>query len=101
MTRNCRRCGDRFETDRAHHRLCWACYWELRDGDASWRKPPPGWESPPRREPARAVSALDARLLQDAISLTHPDRHPPERARIANAVTAALLELLNAAKRAA
>ena len=37
---------------------------------------------------------LDPRLLRDAIQLTHPDRHPAERSRTANAVTAALLEML-------
>lgn len=101
MTRTCRSCGRSFETDREHHRLCWPCYWQLRDaGDANanagWRKPPPSWDTPPRPTPA-----IDERLLRDAIALCHPDRHPPERARIANAVTAALLELLNAARRAA
>jgi hypothetical protein len=100
MTRNCRRCGRRFQTDRAHHRLCWPCFWEV-DAAGEWRKPPPEWETPPRREPAPPMPHLDARLLRDAISLTHPDRHPPERARTANAVTAALLELLNAARDAA
>jgi hypothetical protein len=47
----------------------------------------------PRRKPLPLT--LDSRLLRDAIQLTHPDRHPPERARAANAVTAALLELLH------
>jgi hypothetical protein len=107
LSRNCSRCGQPFETDRAHHRLCWACYWELRDtaaGRGNWRTPPPGWDDPPRQDrerPQQTVRLIDERLLRDAISLTHPDRHPPERARIANAVTAALLELLDAARRAA
>ena len=48
-----------------------------------------------------APTPLDPRLLRDAISLTHPDRHPPERAKTANAVTAALLELLQQTRRAA
>jgi hypothetical protein len=91
LTRTCRRCGESFETDRAHHRLCWPCYWEVRDGDA-----------PPRRDPPPpAAPALDERLLRDAIQLCHPDRHPPERARIAYAVTAPLLEHLAAASRTA
>jgi hypothetical protein len=37
---------------------------------------------------------LDERLLLAAVALCHPDRHPPERAAVANSVTSALLELL-------
>jgi hypothetical protein len=44
---------------------------------------------------------VDLRLLRDAIALTHPDRYPPERSRTANAVTAALLELLRQQRGAA
>jgi hypothetical protein len=36
---------------------------------------------------------LDAELLRDALALTHPDRHPPERADMATRVTAALSAL--------
>jgi hypothetical protein len=96
MTRKCRRCGESFETDRAHRRLCWPCYWELEDERRTQGRqatsPPP---------PPAAPAPLDVRLLRDAISLCHPDRHPPERFKTANAVTAALIELLNAARRAA
>jgi hypothetical protein len=88
VTRTCRRCGDRFETDRDWHRYCWDCYWKLRDG-GRWTEPPPEWNEPPQSAPQ-----LDVRSLRDAIQLCHPDRHPPERAKTANAVTATLLELL-------
>jgi hypothetical protein len=105
VTRTCRSCGRAFETDRSHHAYCWDCYWEERDKgrwddedrSSEWRKAPPGWnDQPPRKPPV----TLDPRLLRDAIALTHPDRHPPERARTANAVTAALLELLNQQRKA-
>jgi hypothetical protein len=36
---------------------------------------------------------LDAELLREALSLTHPDRHPPERQARATRVTAALTKL--------
>jgi len=36
---------------------------------------------------------LTAELLDDAIALTHPDRHPPERREIAKSVTQELLAL--------
>jgi hypothetical protein len=36
---------------------------------------------------------LDAMLLRQLIMLCHPDRHPPERAGMANAATAALIGL--------
>jgi predicted nucleic acid-binding Zn-ribbon protein len=84
VTRKCRRCGDLFETDRQHHRLCWPCYWHERH--AQERRPPS------KQQRSRS---LDARLLRGAIALCHPDRHPPERAKTANAVTAALLDLLD------
>lgn len=37
---------------------------------------------------------LDRELLIDTLALTHPDRHPPERATAAHRVTAALTALL-------
>ena len=40
---------------------------------------------------ARNRVLLDAATLAAAIGLTHPDRHPPERFQVANAVTAQLL----------
>jgi hypothetical protein len=33
---------------------------------------------------------LEPALLADAIRLTHPDRHPPDRSAMANRVTAPL-----------
>jgi hypothetical protein len=90
----CCKCGETFDSDRKYHRYCWSCYWEERD-NGRWtddarssdrRKPPPQTRRPPL--------TLDTRFLRDAITLTHPDRHPVERSRTANAVTAALLELL-------
>ena len=39
------------------------------------------------------ITCLTSELLQDAIVLTHPDRHPPERQEYARRVTAELLEL--------
>jgi hypothetical protein len=70
--RVCKRCGDAFYPDRDWHRLCWGC----------WRREHP-------RRPAGAV--LDAATLRQAIALTHPDRHPPERHEEATLVTQALL----------
>lgn len=42
---------------------------------------------------------LDAELLTDVLSLTHPDRHPEERAKVATRVTAALTAMRPHAKR--
>jgi hypothetical protein len=39
------------------------------------------------------MTALSIELLEDAIALAHPDRHPAERAARANRVTAQLLAL--------
>jgi len=91
VIRFCRGCGEAFETDRDHHRYCWSCYWEQRDGGR--------WSTGDGRGGGRAESVtapveLDERFLRDAIGLTHPDRHDPSRFKVANAVTATLLELL-------
>jgi hypothetical protein len=107
VIRPCASCGASFETDRDYHRYCWPCFREESDRgrwtdekSSSWRKPPPGWERtappPPPRPP---TPQLDARFLRDALQLCHPDRHPVERAKSANAVTATLLELLHAQRR--
>jgi hypothetical protein len=53
------------------------------------------------RDGARRTMALDAHLLRDLVQLCHPDRHPVERAAIANRVTARLLELLEREREAA
>jgi hypothetical protein len=47
------------------------------------------------------VSPIDAALLKSAITLCHPDRHPPERARLCTEVTATLIEALKAVREAA
>jgi hypothetical protein len=88
MTRACRRCGETFDTNRSHHRYCWPCYWELRDGGEATPPAPPYTGSP----------SLEPGLLREAIALCHPDRHPPEQER-ANAVTAALLDLLTTVRK--
>lgn len=106
-TRTCRDCGEPFETERHWHRLCWDCYWKQRDNgrfandERGWRQPPPGWSDSPRREPSRAPVELDVRLLRNAIDLTHPDRHPPEREEKAEAVTRWLLDLLRELRKGA
>lgn len=106
MIRDCTRCGRRFETDRDYHRFCWPCFRQERangrwtdEEPSSWRKPPPGWEARKPPPPFRTEPVLDQRFLRDAILLCHPDRHPAERTKTANAVTATLLELLHAKRR--
>jgi hypothetical protein len=41
----------------------------------------------------RKFTYLTLELLDDAVALTHPDRHPPDRVKEAQRVTAELLEL--------
>ena len=70
--RVCRRCDDGFYPARASHYLCRKCW---------------------KREAERGrAQQLDEDVLQDAIALTHPDRHPVERRDEATRVTQRLLE---------
>jgi hypothetical protein len=69
----CHCCGSTFEPQKPHHRLCWPC----------WRRAIP----------------VDVDLVRTAVVLTHPDRHPLERADVANRVTAELLGALQRAGR--
>jgi hypothetical protein len=92
MLRRCR-CGAQFDGEH-WQRLCWPC-WRRERGrsepaDAYQRGYQLGY-----RDGCAAVqcAGLTDDLIASAIQLAHPDRHPPERAALANAVTAQLLAL--------
>ncbi len=81
MTRRCTDCGQRFTPARDYHVRCWDC-WHAQS------KATPGLPA------LRLVPVLDARTLREAVALSHPDLHPPERQeralRLTQALTAAL-----------
>jgi len=52
-----------------------------------------GYAAATRERPANGAR-FTARQLRALVTLTHPDRHPPERFELANRATAALLGLL-------
>jgi hypothetical protein len=98
--RQCRSCAREFVGE-SWQRLCWACWRserEERDSEAVWQK---GYDHGlliGRREGYRdgiedRPTGIESNLLERAIRLCHPDRHCPERAAEANAVTAALLNM--------
>jgi hypothetical protein len=80
------------------HRLCRVCWFE-RQGDFDMALAEEAWRSGfglgYQRGHADGVDEaeplLPPKLLDAAIALCHPDRHPEERSRQANAVTADLL----------
>jgi hypothetical protein len=101
MTRSCSRCGRTFETSRSYHRLCWDCW--RADRDAKLRDDAYNEGFTAGRARARTNGGSDKippELLNDAVQLTHPDRRPPERAELANRVTAELLRLRERARSA-
>jgi hypothetical protein len=87
VSRRCRSCEEPFRPEWSWQRLCWPCWREL--------------QAQAERPRTIVVSPVDAELLKSAITLCHPDRHPPKRARLCNDVTAALIEALNAVREAA
>jgi hypothetical protein len=87
MSRFCRSCSKPFRPEFAAMRLCWPCWRELREQAKQPR--------------TVVVSPVDADLLKSAITLCHPDRHPPERAELCNRVTAALTVALKSVREAA
>ena len=87
MSRRCRSCNKTFRPEVSWQRLCWSCWRELREQAA--------------KPKTVVVSPVDADLLKNAIQLCHPDRHPSERRDLCNRVTAALVEALNAVRKAA
>lgn len=99
MTRRCAECGAPFTGER-WQRLCWTCWREQRDEKAlkaAWERGydhgyAHGYRDGSADQP-RALAGVARDLLDQAVRLTHPDRHPAERAAEANAVTARLLEL--------
>jgi len=105
VTRWCTECGADFEARGDWQRLCWRCWREQKDRDQTAAAYDRGYAAGYKDGSAVRARAhfrpLDAGLLRDLIQLAHPDRHPVERAPIANRATAALLELLERERRAA
>jgi hypothetical protein len=89
--RRCQHCRAPFQPIARHHRLCWECWRTRRDEHDRAGAYDEGWRDG-YRAGARCSSspAFEPALLADAIRLTHPDRHPPDRVSMANRVTAAL-----------
>ena len=94
MTLSCRDCGVTYEARGAWQVRCAPCWRARRDREhrkalaGAWDA---GWAAGYSAAP---TSALGTNLLRDLVLLAHPDRHPPERAALANRATAALLDLL-------
>jgi len=96
--KECPNCGRRFQPVLRTHLLCRVCFHERsRDYDMAlaeeaWRS---GYRLGFQRGHADGVGNaepfISLGLLDAAIALCHPDRHPEERFHNANGTTAALL----------
>ncbi len=84
MTRYCTDCHKPFQANGEWQRRCWTCWrsdqYQQALADAYQRG-------------LAAAKPIDPQLLRKAITLCHPDRHPPERAELATRVTAELMAL--------
>jgi hypothetical protein len=94
MTRQCTDCGDPIPPDEPRwKKRCLGC-WRERQDDKDYAEAK-GWDAGFKAGFQSASRVLDdlRPVMADAIQLCHPDRHPPERAQLANGTTAKLLEL--------
>ena len=89
--RTCVDCGERFDGE-DWKRRCLACWKAWKEGQVYEEGYAAGYAA------GREIygPALSPDLIRGAIALCHPDRHPPERAELANATTAQLIELRQA-----
>lgn len=96
VDRRCSSCGAWFEGEH-WQRLCWKCWRAQRDRELEDHAYDRGYSDGYRDGAAEVARSSFGRLDRDvivgAIRLCHPDRHPPERAAEANAITARLLAL--------
>jgi hypothetical protein len=95
--KHCTRCHEPFEPAAPFHRLCWRCWRQERDEAATAEAYHNGYNDGLRDSFSSSLrnsaGQLSTELLRDVVALTHPDRHPPERAEQATRVTAELLAL--------
>jgi hypothetical protein len=91
--RACESCARPFAPKGSWQRLCWECWHRRRelDDQAFAAGYDAGYADGLGRR--HRPTELDPALVGRIVRLTHPDRHPPERAVEANEVTAVLLNI--------
>lgn len=94
----CRKCGTYAQVEPLHGEkggplLCISCCVDFHRRIAAQRKESQRFVDGLLGRRAAKPGELHLELLEDAIRLTHPDRHPPERMALATRVTAELLAL--------
>ena len=107
MNRFCTDCGRRFDALGDWQRRCKDCYRDHKHRelagayDEGYSR---GYadgirhgESHHRHAAQPALPSFSVERLRALVQLTHPDRHPPERAELANRATAHLLDLMGRA----
>jgi len=91
VTRRCQDCSTAFDGEH-WQRLCWPCWRQRKQSDELDRAYHRGWLDGLAADGKRAsYPSVDPRLIERAIRLCHPDRHPGERFTETNDVTAQLL----------
>jgi hypothetical protein len=87
VSRRCKAC-EFYRPDDSWQPVYWPCSREAKGGEPT--------TTPPRVEYIGVpVPVLDVEFVRDLIALTHLDRHPAERSRLASETTARLFELLD------
>jgi hypothetical protein len=109
MTRYCNECNREFEPKADWMRLCWNCWRRREDRRIYQCGRADGYDEGYEAGHAAGLwtgsgashTTLNGGLLRELVALCHPDRHPPERAVVANRVTAALLEMIDRERKVA
>jgi hypothetical protein len=86
----CASCGRSFKPRAHYYRVCLDCWKRAHDADVYAQ----GWQ-----DGAAAGGGMRPGLLRGLLVLVHPDHQPEERRRLANEVTAALLEIRDSRRR--
>lgn len=88
MKKKCGVCNEWFEAKGSYQRKCLDCWKREKNEEVRRAGYQAGWNEGFRVGSKSKKNQLDEEFLMDLLRLCHPDRHPVERASLANRVSA-------------